>query len=54
MNQTLADFAFDRPLKPRPEVALSAFSLLLTDINGEKEEGKTNTHTFVSYPPRGW
>ena len=32
MNQTLADFAFERPLKPRPEVALSAFSFLLSEI----------------------
>ena len=32
MGQSLADFAFDRHLKPRPEVALSAFSFLFSEI----------------------
>jgi hypothetical protein len=32
MNQTLADFAFERSLKPRPEVSLSAFSFLFSEI----------------------
>ena len=32
INQTLADFAFERPLKPRPEVSLSAFSFLFSEI----------------------
>jgi hypothetical protein len=32
MNQTLADYAFERPLKPRPEVSLSAFSFLFSEI----------------------
>jgi len=32
MNATLADFAFERTLKPRPEVSLSAFSFLFSEI----------------------
>lgn len=32
MNQTLADFAFERNLKPRQEVSLSVFSFLLSEI----------------------
>jgi hypothetical protein len=32
MNQSLADYAFERPLKPRPDVSLSAFSFLFSEI----------------------
>jgi hypothetical protein len=32
MNATLADFAFERTLKPRQEVSLSAFSFLFSEI----------------------
>lgn len=32
MNATLADFAFERTLKPRNEVSLSAFSFLFSEI----------------------
>ncbi len=32
MNATLADYAFERPLKPRPDVSLSAFSFLFSEI----------------------
>lgn len=32
INTTLADFAFERPLKPRPDVSLSAFSFLFSEI----------------------
>ena len=32
MNQTLADFAFERPLKPRSEVSMSAFSFMFSEI----------------------
>jgi|LauGreDrversion4_2_1035121.scaffolds.fasta_scaffold490478_2 hypothetical protein len=32
MNQTLADFAFERPLKARNDVSLSAFSFLFSEI----------------------
>lgn len=32
MNQSLADFAFERNLKPRPEVSLSAFSFIFSEI----------------------
>jgi ABC-type transport system involved in Fe-S cluster assembly fused permease/ATPase subunit len=32
MNQTLADFAFERPLKQRPDVSLSMFSFLFSEI----------------------
>lgn len=32
MNATLADYAFERPLRPRQEVSLSAFSFLFSEI----------------------
>jgi hypothetical protein len=32
MNATLADFAFERTLKPKAEVSLSAFSFLFSEI----------------------
>jgi hypothetical protein len=32
VNQTLADYAFERNLKPRSEVSLSAFSFLFSEI----------------------
>ena len=32
INQTLADFAFERNLKPRAEVSLSIFSYLFSEI----------------------
>lgn len=32
MNQSLADFAFERNLKPRAEVSLSAFSFMFSEI----------------------
>lgn len=32
MNVTLADFAFERNLKQRPDVSLSAFSFLFSEI----------------------
>ena len=32
MNATLADFAFESSLKPRPDVSLSAFSFLFSEI----------------------
>ena len=31
-NSTLADYAFERNLKPRPEVSLSAFSFIFSEI----------------------
>ena len=49
MNQTLADFAFERPLRPRPEVSLSAFSFLLSEMvqylmKTEKSSGGDSSH----------
>ena len=32
MNQTQADYAFERNLKPRQDVSLSAFSFMFSEI----------------------
>ena len=42
MNQTLADFAFERNLKPRPDVSLSAFSFMFSEIVQQMMKSEKN------------